>query len=258
MEFEEVLKENFPVIFTEVDYVRKTYNILKEFGFNDDNSIASVCVCRDEISQTIRSIIKHVWGEAFNLSSLAGMFFAGKTALLAAMHHAPIVGSKERYVYYAFPHIAIGSDGRLGVCKRRGRKEKSSACGALNVFLEELSNPPSYTNNPPTPPLEKGGKGGLKRSAYKIDNDDIEMSLIRMRLLKEIPYGHVPDLMELTKITLKTIKEDFERALSKTVHKDKADYAFFTGIQIHGPDGNYIWPSESYAVVKNKRKALNL
>ena len=70
MGFEEVIKENFDRVVKEVEYVKKTYNALKVFGFNDDNSIASVCVCRDEISQTIRSIIKHIWGEAFNFSSL--------------------------------------------------------------------------------------------------------------------------------------------------------------------------------------------
>ena len=72
MGFEEVLKENFDRVVKEVEYVKKTYNALKKFDFNDDNSIASVCVCRDEISQTVRSIIKHIWGEAFNFSSLAG------------------------------------------------------------------------------------------------------------------------------------------------------------------------------------------
>ena len=72
MGFEEVIKDNFDRVVKEVEYVKKTYNALKEFGFNDDNSIAAVCVCRDEISQTVRSIIKHIWGEAFNFSSLAG------------------------------------------------------------------------------------------------------------------------------------------------------------------------------------------
>ncbi len=51
MGFEEVLKENFDRVFKEVDYVKKTYNALKKFGFDDDNTIAAVCVCRDEISQ---------------------------------------------------------------------------------------------------------------------------------------------------------------------------------------------------------------
>ena len=269
MGFEEMLGKYFDKVFTEVDFVKKTYNALEKFGINDENAIASVCICRDEISQSLRSIIKHVWGEAFNLSSLAAMFFAGKTGLSAAIHHAPVVNGKERYVYYALPHIAIGAKGQIGVCKRRGRKEKSSACGALNVFLKELSNPPSYTNNPPIsndksplPPFTKGGlggileKGGKGKGGFVIDNEDLEMSLIRMRLLKEIPYGHVPDLLELTKITQRVIQADLENALSKIVNTKKSDYALMTGIQIHGPDANYIWPSESYTVIKGTKKEI--
>lgn len=237
MGFEEVIKENFPVVFTEIDYVKKTYSALKEFGFNDENSFASVCVCRDEISQTLRSIIKHTWGEAFNLSSLAGMFTAGKTGLKAATHHAPRVDGRERYIYYVMPHIAINEEGKTGFCKRKGIKEESSACGALCLFLDELR------------------KGKLH---ITIDEEDIEESLLKRRLLTEIPYGQIPDLIELTKITRKVIQSDLEHAIEKVVDTKKSDYAVFTGIQIHGPDDNYIWPSESYAVVNNKRKAINL
>jgi hypothetical protein len=237
MGFTEVLKKYFPVVYTETDFVEKTYKKLNKSGFNADNTIASVCVCRDEISQPLVALIREHWGEAFNLCSLAAMFFAGKTALKAAMHHAPVVKGKERYVFYALPHIAIGAKGQLGVCKRIGRTEDSNACGALNVFLGELKS---------------------KKPNLSMDNEDVELSLIRTRLLKEMPYGHIPDLMELTKITLKTIKEDFENALSKTVHTDKADYAFITGIQIHGPEENYIAPADSYVVVNGTRKKLKV
>jgi len=237
MGFEEILGKYFDKVFTEVDFVKKTYNDLKKFGFNDENAIASVCICRDEISQSLRSIIKHVWGEAFNLSSLAAMFFAGKTGLKAAMHHAPVVKGRERYVFFALPHIAIGAKGQLGVCKRRGRKEESNACGALNVFLKELSD---------------------KKLNLAMDNEDVELSLIRTRLLRELPYGHIPDLMELTKITLKTIREDLENALKKTVDTKHSDYAFMTGIQINSPDGNYIWPAECYVFVNGIKKDITL
>jgi len=62
--------------------------MLKGFGFTDENAIASVCICRDEISQTIRSHVKRMWGEAFNFSSLAGLFTAGKTGMKAFISHA--------------------------------------------------------------------------------------------------------------------------------------------------------------------------
>ncbi|MFH1702572.1 MAG: hypothetical protein ABIB41_03935 [Nitrospirota bacterium] len=270
MGFEEMLRKYFDKVLTEVDFVKKTYTALEKFGFNDENAIASVCICRDEISQSLRSIIKHVWGEAFNLSSLAAMFTAGKTGLLAAMHHAPRIDDRERYVFYVIPHIAIDEEGRIGFCSRKGIKE-STACGALNIFLKELgsNNPPTPNDKSPLPPFTKGGlggitekggkgKGGLKRSAYKIDNDDIEMSLIRMRLLKELPYGHIPDLLELTKITRKAIQTDLENALSKIVNTKKSDYALITGIQINAPDGNYIWPAECYAFVNGIKKDVTL
>jgi len=233
MGFEEVIKENFDRVFKEVEYVKKTYNALKEYGFNDDNSIASVCVCRDEISQTIRSIIKHIWGEAFDFSSLAGMFTAGKTGLKAAMHHAPQTGGKERYVFYVIPHTAINEDGKTGFCKRRGIKEESSACGALCLFLDEL-----YTG----------------KLHIKIDEEDIEESLLKRRLIKEITYGDIPSLLELTKITRKVIQEDLEHAIEKVVDTAKSDYAVLTGIQIHAPDANYIWPAECYAFVNGIKK----
>jgi hypothetical protein len=276
--FEEMLRKYFDKVLMEFDFVKKTYNALEKYGFNDENAIASVCICRDEISQSLRSIIKHVWGEAFDLSSLGGMFTAGKTGLLSAIHHAPRIDDRERYVFYVIPHIAIDKDGKMGFCSRKGIKE-STACGALSAFQKELSsgNPPIPNDTPPLPPftkgglggiLEKGGKGkggferlgkrGLKRSAYKIDNDDIEMSLIRMLLMKEIPRGKVPDLLELTKIARKVIQADLENALSKIVNTKKSDYALMTGIQINAPDGNYIWPAECYAFVNGIKKDITL
>ena len=237
MNFEEVMKENFGHAIKEVDYVRKTYHVMGEFGFNADNSLASVCVCRDEISQTIRSLIKHTWGEAFNFSSLAGMFTAGKTGLKAAIHHAPQIEGRERYIFYVVPHIAINEDGKSGFCKRRGIKDDSSACGALCLFLSELH------------------QGKL---LIKLDEEDIEESLLKRRLLREIPYGHLPDLIELTKMTRKVVQEDLEHIIGKVVDTGKSDYAVFTGIQIHAPDANYIWPADSYVVLDGTKKDLKV
>lgn len=241
MAFEDILKKYFDKVYTEVDFVRKTYDALKKLGFNDDNTIAATCICRDEIAQSLRSIIKHIWGgEAFNLSSLAGMFFAGKTGLLAAMHHAPVVDGKERYVFYALPHIAINEDGRIGICKRAGREGESTACGALNAFQKELKNPLVL-------PLLKGGEWGW-------DMGDIEYSLIKIRLSKKIPFNKVPDLLELTRIAQTAIHADIENTLKAVVNTAKSDYALITSIQIHGPEGNFITPFSSYAIVNGKRK----
>ncbi|MEW6067150.1 MAG: hypothetical protein AB1610_02475 [Nitrospirota bacterium] len=237
MGFEDVLKKYFPVAYTEPDFVKKTYNALNKFGFTDENCIASVCVCRDEISQSIRSYVKRTWGEAFNFSSLAGMFTAGKTGLKAAIHHAPRIDNKERYVFYVIPHIAIDEDGKTGFCKRRGIKGGSTACGALCLFLDEL-----YTG----------------KLHIKIDEEDIEESLLKRRLIKEITYGDIPSLLDLTHIARKVIQEDLEHAIEKVVDTSKSDYAMLTGIQIHAPDETYIWPGESYIVIDGKKQGINL
>ena len=237
MGFDDVLKRYFDTVYTEIEFVKRTYSALKTHGFSDENSIAVVCICRDEISQSLRSIIKHMWGEAFNLSSLAGMFFAGQTGLAAAMHHSPVAGGKERYVFYALPHIAIDAEGHLGSCKRAGREGESTACGALNAFQKELS----------------GGHLNLS-----IDESDLEQSLLKRRLLREIPYGHVPDLLELTKITQKVVQKDIEYALNTIVDRRKSDYAVISGVQIHGPEHNYVWVASCYAVVNEVMEKIEV
>ena len=234
MSFEEILQQHFGDVTTEVEFVKKTYHALRRFGFTEDNTIAAVCVCRDEIAQSMRSIIKHVWGEAFCLSGLGAMFFAGKTALRAAMHHSPKEGGRERYVYYALSHIAIDEEGRMGYCRRKGIPE-SMACGALCGFLGELRE---------------------KKVEVSIDAGDIEQSHLKMRLLKEIPYGTVPDLLELTRTAQKVILEDIEKGIQSVVDTKKSDYALITGIQIHGPEYNYVEPGTCYAMVDELRYEL--
>ncbi len=237
MGFEEVLNKLFLRVYTEPDFVTRTHDELTKYGFSADNTIACVGVCRDEITQPLIRLIRDKWGEAFNLSSLAGMFFAGKTGLSAAMHHAPNVDGKERYIYYALPHIAIDEEVQVGCCKRTGRDGKSIACGALNAFQKEIA-------------------GG--RIDTTMDNEDVEQSLLKMRLLKEIPYGQAPGLLELTKITQMVIQTDLESTLKRLVDTDKSNYAVITGIQIHGPDGNYVWPASCYAVVTGEKKKIEL
>lgn len=68
----------------------------------------------------------------------------------------------------------------------------------------------------------------------------------------------LPELLELTKIALKVIQDDLKRMIDLTVDTDKSDYSAFTGIQIHGPDSNYIWPSLCYAVVEGNRIDISM
>ncbi len=233
----EAIAKYFPQFYTEEEFIEKTFRSLSAFGFSAENSIASVCICRDEISQSFSAKVSKYWGVAFNLASLGGMFIAGKTALNAAIHHAPENVDKRRYVFYALPHIAIGIRGELGLCSRPGI-DKSTACGALAAFHNEISR---------------------KTTNLAFDEDDVEMGILRHRLLKTIDYAESLNLLDVTIKARTVIQKDIESAIYKVVDPEKADYALITGIQIHGADGcNYTAPNESYVSISNVRHELRL
>jgi len=163
MVFKDFLEDLLGDIHVEAEFLDSTYTTLSGLGFSADNTIACVSICRDELCQSLTRMVNEKWGYAFVFSSLAGLYWAGKTGFLAAVLHSPQVDGKERYVFYAMSHIAVNEEGRFGYSKRAGRKDESSACGALDVFQRQLT------------------EGRVDRD---MDFDDVELSLVRMRLLR--------------------------------------------------------------------------
>ena len=191
---------------------------------------------RDEIAIPFINKPHNAWNGAFNFSSLAGMVYLGVTGFQAAHHHAPNTDGKERYVYFAFPHIAIDENGTPGKCRRSGRQALSEACSALLKILEDCS-----------------------RGAVNLDlnQDDLEQSLLKQRLLEKFDFTEIPDLVTLTKITQQIIRRDLERMLQLTVNPSRTDFAVFTGVQIQGPaHKDWIWVETSYVVVDGMKKPL--
>ena len=84
----------------------------------------------------------------------------------------------------------------------------------------------------------------------EFDRYDTEQSLLKHRLLPLIGYGNVPDLVDLTKLTVTAIEDDLQKIIRslagewrETGQVMPADAAMFSGIQIHAPDGmNLVWP----------------
>ncbi len=238
LDFKTTLDQNFPGTYPCDAFVDYSQFRLHPFGIEQKNSIACVSVCRDEITTAFMNRLHNTWNSAFDFSSLAGMLYLGVTGFQAAHHHAPNIDGKERYVYFAFPHIAIDELGTLGNCRRSGRHAMSHACGALLKIHENIS------------------EGNVN---LDLDQDDLEQSLLRQRLFGKIGYAETPDLVTLTKITQHIIKEDLERMIQLTVNPGTTDYAVFTGVQIHGPaNKDWIWVETSYVVVDGVRKPLVL
>ena len=234
--FEEALTRYFPGARPSVEFVDYSLHILRPFGFQSSNTMACASVCRDELTRPFINNIHEIWGGLFNFSSLAGMLYLGVTGFKAAHHHAPNTDGTERYVYFAFPHIAIDENGIPGNCRRPGRQEMSHACGALLNVLQDLSQ----------------GSVGLE-----LNQDDLEQSLLKQRLFRKLRYGEIPDLVTLTKIAHTVILQDLERMIQLTVDSSSVPYAVFSGIQIHGPDNQtWIWSDMPYVVAAGIRKVL--
>jgi hypothetical protein len=230
------MTREFPGAIPQDRFVARSYEALGQHGFRAENTIAFASVCRDEITLSLVEDIEKTWGEVFVFSSLGGMLTLGKTGFLAAQQHAPIEDGRERYAYYALPHIAINAQGEFGIYYRPGRQEASHACGALVAFQHELAN------------------GSLQLA---LDPDDLEQSVLKQHLLRKIRYGDVPNLLALTRIAYAAILEELERMIQLTVDSTRSDYGVITGIQIHDPEGrHFVWPGASYVLKDGKKLML--
>lgn len=209
---------------------------LQSLGFTKGKTIAGAVTCRDELCFPLIEIIKDHWDNPFILSGLAGIPLSGRTALRAMISHAPNMDSTERYIFFVFSHIGL-DDGMEGACKRPGRGEIGSACGALLVILKEL---------------EEG------RLNLLLDPLDWEQSLLKLKLLREIPFGHRPSLWELTQIALSVAVRDLLTILSELINPSKVSYAVISGIHIHMNDGNFIYPGKCFAVVQGEQFDLDI
>ena len=231
--FAVALNQHFPNSFPSKDFVDYSLQALDPFGFHPNNTMACASVCRDELTRPFINNINEVWGRLFNFSSLAGMLYLGVTGFKSAHHHAPNVEGTERYVYFAFPHIAFDEHGVPGNCRRLGRQEISHACGALLGVQQDLAQ----------------GSVGLE-----LNQDDLEQSLLKQRLFRKIRYGEIPDLVTLTKIAHNVIREDLERMIQLTVDSASFPYAVFTGVQIHGPNSQtWIWQETPYVMMEGTK-----
>jgi hypothetical protein len=245
----------FPNSMQEEAFFKSVAAELAKFGFRRDNCIALVNTCRDEVCRPVVSQIDREFGLSFNISGLGGLVNCGKTGFKAAMSHSPEFpcetdGSiKERYIFFAFPHVSIGESGEVGSLLRRGRGKPSNACGALIAIKNDIN------------------KGG----AVSPDADDAEYVLLKKKVMAKVAKkdGDV-SLVQVTKAAMQAINDDIEKLISLTVDPKTADYAVITGVQIHSGNQipgeefriertcDYIAPDRMYAVVRGQRTELTL
>lgn len=237
MTFDAVVQSHFPGASRLRPFVRRSaVSLIQDHGFTPANTLACVGVCRDEICRSLTEEVEAIWGESFDLSSLAGILTVGKTGFSAAQSHAPVVGGRRRYVFFLFAHIGVSSEGELGVTQRVGQSRPTAACGALVALQDDLQRGDSHA---------------------KVEWEDPEMSLLRLRMKRVQDLGPKPDLMALTKAAHQATVQDFEELMSNSLDRSNEDFALVAGVEIHGPEGeNWIWVENSYVVVDSCRSEI--
>jgi hypothetical protein len=198
------------------DFVTWSEWALARVGFRPSNCLPLVGVCRDELMAGFDESVARVWGRPFQIGSLAGLVFLGRTGVRAALSHVPGEDGRHRFVAFCFPHLGLDEDGTVGHVQRRGMYRESTACGALVAFRAQLQD---------------------GQRDFHLDRDDVEQSLLRRRLARLIPEGHVPDLVELTDLARQAAVEDVRRFVDQARGAEPVDVAFLSGIVLHLPEG---------------------
>lgn len=228
MPFHVTLEQHYPGAVGAADFADWTQWALARVGFRPTNALALIGVCRDELMLGFEAEVTRVWGPAFDLASLGGMIFLGRTGISAALGHVPGEDGRHRFVAFCFPHIGIDEDGAVGRVRRRGMYAASSACGALAAFREQLT----------------GGRLDLG-----LDPGDPEMSLLRLRMLSALRYGDVPDLVAMTEVARQVALSDVQALVSGIEDDAPVDVAYLSGVVVHTPDGRDLVGSVTSSVV---------
>lgn len=212
--FAKVLNDHFPGTVSLEEYFILSGSALETFGFVDENTLGVVATCRDEIASALEDqVVKH-WGRTFGCRSLGGFLLLGRTGIKTGISHAPLSEGRRRFVFYAMPHIAISEAGEIGTVYREGIHEASHACGSLQAVVSQL----------------RSGRIDLH-----MDFEDLEQSTVRQKLLSNMHYGELPDLLGMTRLASRIILKDSSHLLQGLVKSTEFDFALLTGILIHGP-----------------------
>lgn len=234
------VREGFPRAVPVQQFVAALQAQCEDHGFTASNALLLAGVCRDEVCFPFVARLEEVWGPAFHLDSLGGLITIGRTGFSAAAHHAPDdVGGPLRYIVVAAAHIGMDDAGSFGYLRREHQTTSSRTCGALMAFRDELLT---------------------GRVSLWFDPADPEMSLLRQRILSALPYGEIPEPVELTELVAQVIAEDLDALLTGYLAElpvtDEVRLIEVTGVLVHTQEGD--WFSSAAPRLWNSREDVRV
>ncbi|KAF5842133.1 Bestrophin, RFP-TM, chloride channel-domain-containing protein [Dunaliella salina] len=251
------IRKYFPNALAVDDFMNRVEVILASKGFTGNNTIAMSNLCRDESCMILEDKIESVFGSCFSTHGLGGVLTCGVIGIKAGLSHSPVMGGKEQYAFFSFPHIAIDSEGSIGKISRPNRPDTSAACGALCACLAQLQAE-GLDPNCKTPGVHEA--------------EDPEYSILKQRLARQLKSEGCKvedlDLVSITKAAERTITNDLKHLISKAVDPSKANYVVFTGVQIHNwatdltdgktPSLEFVSVGDCYSVIDGKQEKLDI
>lgn len=241
--FYQTLQSYFPNALNKLNYLGAATHKLNQMGFTNENTLAAVSICRDEILEDFRKSVTISWGNVFTLGGLAGLPVAGKTGLTAFSHHIPDDVESPQFLFVVASHIAIGENGELCAIKRKNCSSDSHACGSLLNCLGKFKQ-----------------ANGNYQPEFRVN--DIGQSYVESCLApyqKEIINSENPELA-ITEKAFDVTLEILESLFSEMPEFTGGKFAVLGGIVINSPYGfgDYFSPKVAYKSDQNQKKDLEL
>jgi hypothetical protein len=203
-------------------WVRRTRQQLTGHGFDPVAALAVIGLCRDERCAPLRRRLERSWGESFDASSLGGVPLLGRSGIQAAASHA-VGRDPAQLVVFGFTHIGVDASGRWGPAPGG-----TTACGALASLLPRL---PAESN---------------------LEAADLEFSLLHHALRQGGVRAR--NLPELTLGAHAVARANWTQLVHHV--KGQVDVALFTGVLLHGPQGDWVWSPPGLQIRSGAATAL--
>jgi hypothetical protein len=134
--------------------------------------------------------------------------------------------------------MGVGPNGEPGWCRRPGRSEPSTCCGALVALMGSLTAGEDAGGDPAGDPQRRWLADRLASG------------------LSDLGKG---DLLGLTRWTAEIAHVTMAGLLTETIDAQSIDYALVSGIQVHGPnEREYVQVTRALAVVDGRRRDLSI